>query len=138
MRPTTPGAQAAARHLRLRRHPGLPAHRPQGAPARRRGPPAAAGACGSAAAPKPCTTAPWRSSLPASIGTRVSAAAREQSSAKVTTRDSCWYITPARVLRVKMSGRKTTSVVRVLAVMAVPTSSLPFTAAASGSSPPSR
>ena len=72
----------------------------------------------------------------ASMGTTVSAAARAHIREKLTTRASCLNMTPA-MPRTKISGRKTTTVVRVLATIAPVTSSLPSTAASSAPCPDS-
>ncbi len=65
-----------------------------------------------------------------SIGTSVRAATKEHISEKATTTESCLNITPD-IPRIKTSGRKTTTVVRVLAMMASVTSSVPSIAACS-------
>ncbi len=69
-----------------------------------------------------------------SIGTNVSATNSEQSSEKVTTYASCLNMTPT-MPRMKIIGKKTTTVVSVPAMMAAVTSSAPSTAACIPSNP---
>ena len=61
----------------------------------------------------------------------------EQVSEKVTTLENCLNMTPA-IPSMKSSGRKTASVVSVLAVIAMATSLVPLIAASSGGMPLSR
>ncbi len=71
------------------------------------------------------------------MGTRVRAETREQIREKLTTRASCLYITP-EMPRMKIRGRKTTMVVRVLAMTAAVTSPAPSTAASAAGRPSCR
>ena len=75
--------------------------------------------------------------LAAIIGTSVIAVKSEQVSEKVTTLENCLNMTPA-IPSMKSSGRKTASVVSVLAVIAMATSLAPLIAASSGGMPLSR
>jgi len=73
-------------------------------------------------------------SLDASMGTKVNATVREQINAKMITYASSLKRMP-ETPRTKINGRKITSVVIVLAMIADPTSRAPSTAASSGASP---
>jgi len=71
------------------------------------------------------------------MGTTVMATASEQRREKLTTMESCLNITPD-IPCTKTKGRKTTTVVRVLAMIAAVTSPLPSIAAGSAPWPSSR